>query len=100
GALTWVCGLVLATDAPHYDKAHDLIDAILSIEAGEFLIGEYGYGHSNVKAFDAFTDEDLAARGLARDAMGILNKGVFVLAVDPEVSTQIENDWAEVTAGF
>ena len=100
GALTWVCGLVLATDAPHYDKAHDLIDAILSIEAGEFMIGEYGYGHSNVKAFDAFTDEDLAARGLARDAMGILNKGVFVLAVDPEVSTQIENDWAEVTAGF
>ena len=100
GALTWVCGLVLATGAPHYDKAHELIDAIIDTASGEFLVGEYGYGHSNIKTYDLFSDEDLAARGLARDAMSILNKGVFVLTVDPDTSTQIENDWAEVTAGF
>ncbi len=100
GALTWVCGLVLASGAPHYDKAHDLIDAMLDPSAGEFITGEYGYGHSNVKTYDLFSDEDLAARGLSRDVMGMLNRGVFVLIVDPEQSEMIERDWTEVTAGF
>ena len=100
GALTWVCGLVLAAGAPHYDKAHDLIDAIIDPSTGEFLIVDYGYGHSNLKSFDLVSEEDLAARGLSRDVMGVLNKGVFVLVVDPAISTKIENDWSEVTAGF
>jgi spermidine/putrescine transport system substrate-binding protein len=100
GALTWVCGLVIASGAPHEDKAYDLIDAIISPAAGEFLIGDYGYGHSNAKAFEAFSEEELAARGLSKNAMSILNKGVFVLTVDPMISQKIEEDWSEVTAGF
>ncbi len=100
GALTWVCGLVLAEGAPHYDKAHDLIDAMLDPSAGEFITGEYGYGHSNVKTYELFSDEELAARGLSRDVMGMLDRGVFVLMVDPAQNEAIERDWAEVTAGF
>ena len=59
GALTWVCGPIIHKDAPHIDKAHDLIDAMLSTETGKWLISENGYGHSNAKSFDLFTDEEL-----------------------------------------
>ena len=100
GALTWVCGLVLASNAPNYDKAHDLIDAMLDANVGKWLIEEYGYGHSNAKAYDLVSEEDLLARGLAKDPLSILNSGVFVQTVSPKLKTMIETDWAEITAGF
>jgi spermidine/putrescine transport system substrate-binding protein len=100
GALTWVCGLVLAAGAPHYDKAHDLIDAMIGVDPGVFLISEYGYGHSNMKAFEKVEEDVLLARGLSKQPLDILNKGVFVQAVSPELKTKIERDWSEVMAGF
>jgi spermidine/putrescine transport system substrate-binding protein len=100
GALTWVCGLVLATGAPHYDKAHELIDAMIGPRPGIFLIEEYGYGHSNMKAFEAVDEEVLVARGLSKDPLSILEAGVFIPSASPEVNTKIERDWSEVTAGF
>lgn len=99
GALTWVCGLVLVKDAPHYDKAHDLIDAMISVESGVYLITEDGYGHSNEKAFDAVDEDALLARGLSKHPLEILNKGVFVQAVSPELKTKIERDWSDIKAG-
>ena len=100
GALTWVCGLVLAANAPHYDKAHDLIDAMIGLRPGIFLVTEYGYGHSNLKVFEAVDEDVLLARGLSKDPLAILNKGVFVQGVPADVKTKIERDWAELVAGF
>ncbi len=100
GALTWVCGLVLASDAPHYDKAHDLIDAMIGPRPGIFLITEYGYGHSNQKAFEATEEDVLLARGLSKEPLDILNKGVFVQGVPSDIKTKIERQWAELIAGF
>jgi len=53
GALTWVCGLMIHKDAPNVDRAYDVIDSLLSVESGKFMINDYGYGHSNARAFDA-----------------------------------------------
>ena len=75
GALTWVCGAMMHKDAPHPDKAHDIIDAMISVETGKWLIEVNGYGHSNVKSFDQFTDEQLAELGLTRDPSVILDAG-------------------------
>lgn len=100
GALTWVCGLVMASNAPNYDKAHDLIDAMIGPRPGIFLVTEYGYGHSNTKVFDAIDEDVLLARGLSKDPLEILNKGVFVQVVPQELKTKMERDWAEVVAGF
>ncbi|MDH3378405.1 MAG: extracellular solute-binding protein, partial [Gammaproteobacteria bacterium] len=47
GALTWVCGAMMHKDAPHPDKAHDIIDSLLSVESGVWIIDANGYGHSN-----------------------------------------------------
>lgn len=100
GALTWVCGLVLASGAPHYDKAHDLIDAMIGPRPGIFLIEEYGYGHSNMKSFEAVDEDVLVARGLSKDPLSIIEAGVFIPGASPEINTRIERDWSEVTAGF
>ncbi len=76
GRLTWCCGLVLTSVAKEIDKAYDLIDAMLSPEAGVWLIN-YGYGHSNRKAFEQVSEDVLAERGLAKNAEEHLKSGLF-----------------------
>ncbi len=96
GGLTWVCGLVLTKDAPHYDKAHDLLDALLSPESGRFCIGVNAYGHSNAKSFELFSDEELTALGLTKNATEVLDAGVFLIAQPEEIEQKINRDWGEL----
>ena len=77
GIMTWVCGLVIHKDAPNLDKAHDLIDSMLSVEAGIEMLNVIGYGHANARAFEKVSDETLEAVGLGRDAEAFLKKGIF-----------------------
>jgi spermidine/putrescine transport system substrate-binding protein len=66
GIMAYVCGLVITKNAPHLDKAYDLIDAISSPEAGVWLIN-YGYGHSNKKALELAGDALLKKRNLPKN---------------------------------
>jgi spermidine/putrescine transport system substrate-binding protein len=93
GVITWCCGLVLAKDAPQLDKAYELIDAIISPEAGKYFISQCGYGHGNRKAFDLVDDETLASVGLPRDPTALLSSGVFsgVNTRQAEVTQMFEN---------
>ena len=79
GAMTWVCGFCLmsAADPEKLEKSYDVIDAFLSPDSGQFEILEEGYGHANLKAFDLVSEEDLAQRGLSKDAEALLNSGIF-----------------------
>jgi spermidine/putrescine transport system substrate-binding protein len=77
GILSYCCGLVIGKDAPHLDLAHEFIDAMLSPEAGVWLITEQGYGHSNRKTFDTVDPKILAERGLPKDPTELLSSGVF-----------------------
>ncbi|GAB5468762.1 MAG: ABC transporter substrate-binding protein [Rhodospirillales bacterium] len=77
GILCWCCGLVLDKRAENVDGAHELMDAILSPETGTFLLTEYGYGHANAKAFEAVSDEELAAIGIPRDPKDLFARGIF-----------------------
>jgi spermidine/putrescine transport system substrate-binding protein len=100
GALTWVCGPMIHRDAPHLDKAHDLIDAMLSVETGKWLISEQGYGHSNIKSFDEFSAEDLAALGLSSNPGDILSAGKFQIPQTQEFETRMNKEFEEIMAGF
>ena len=100
GALTWVCGAMIHKDAPHIDKAHDVIDAMLSVESGKWLIGENGYGHSNTKSFDQFTDEELAELGLSRNPADILAAGKFQVPQTQEFETAMNEEFDKLKAGF
>lgn len=100
GALTWVCGAMIHKDAPQLDKAHDIVDALLSTEAGKWLIGENGYGHSNAKSFDQFSDEELAALGLSRNPADILSAGKFQVPQTQEFETVMNEEFEKIKAGF
>jgi len=100
GALTWVCGPIIHKDAPHLDKAHDLIDALLSVETGKWLISDQGYGHSNSKSFDEFSAEELAALGLSSNPSDILSAGKFQIPQNQEFETAMNKEFEEIMAGF
>jgi spermidine/putrescine transport system substrate-binding protein len=100
GALTWVCGAMIHKDAPHIDKAHDIVDALLSTESGKWLIGENGYGHSNSKSFDQFSDEELANLGLSRNPVDILSAGKFQVPQTQEFETAMNKEFEQIKAGF
>ena len=36
GALTWVCGAMLHKDAPKPERAHDIIDSMISVDTGKW----------------------------------------------------------------
>ncbi len=100
GALTWVCGVMIHKDAPHLDKAHDIVDAMLSVEAGKWLIGIEGYGHSNAKSFDQFDDATLEGLGLSRNPADILSAGKFQVPQSQEFETRMNQEFEQIKAGF
>lgn len=77
GILSYCCGLVLMKSAPNPDLAHEFIDAMLSPEAGKWLIEVQGYGHSNAKTFELVDEAMLTERGLPKDPTALLSTGVF-----------------------
>jgi len=98
GILNWCCGLVMDKRAANVPGAHELMDAIISPETGTFLITEYGYGHSNKKAFDEVTDEQLAAIGLPRDPTEMFARGVF--SKPNKRLSELQQTFEEVKAGL
>jgi len=100
GALTWVCGLMMHKDAPHPDKAHDLIDSLISVERGKIMIEEEGYGHSNQKAIESVSDEKLAELGLSRNPEDVLGAGKFMIPQTQDFETASNKEYEEIKAGF
>ena len=48
GSSTWVCGYTMMKDAPGSEqKAYDFLDAWLSDASAEYIVTEWGYGHTN-----------------------------------------------------
>jgi spermidine/putrescine transport system substrate-binding protein len=100
GALTWVCGLMMHAKAPKPEKAHELIDSLLSVQRGVQLIEEEGYGHSNSKAIAAVSDDTLAGLGLTRDPQEVLGAGKFMLPQGQEFETASNEAYEKIKAGF
>ncbi|GAB5471175.1 MAG: ABC transporter substrate-binding protein [Rhodospirillales bacterium] len=100
GALTWVCGAVIHADAKNVDKAHDVLNSLISPESGRFLIDDYGYGHSNAKAFDLVSEERLAELGLSRDPTVLLGSGKYQIPMPAEFQSKIATLFSEIKAGY
>jgi spermidine/putrescine transport system substrate-binding protein len=100
GALTWVCGMMVHAQAPKLDRAYDILDSLISVSAGEHVIGEFGYGHANKKSFDKFDDATLASKGLARDANVILSAGHFMIPQTAEWTAKVSNEFEQIKSGF
>jgi spermidine/putrescine transport system substrate-binding protein len=65
GVSSWVCGYTKLANAPgSEDRFYDFINAWLEPSAAEYLVGYWGYGHSNAAVMATMAPEDLAAVGL------------------------------------
>lgn len=100
GALTWVCGAMIHKDAPKLDRAHDIINSMISVDTGKWLIGENGYGHSNKKSFDQFDAAKLTELGLSKNPLDILNAGHFQIPQTQEFETKMNKEFEQIKAGF
>lgn len=100
GALTWVCGVMIHKDAPQIDKAYDVIDSLLSVETGKFMINDYGYGHSNAKSFESFDEEMLVGLGLSKNPKDVLQSGHFQIPQTQEWESRMNELWEQIKAGF
>lgn len=100
GALTWVCGLMLHKDAPRLDSAYDVLDSLISESASVFNMRDYGYGGPNRKAYDQFTDEELAKLGLSRNPAEVLAAGHFGIPQTPEWDQRMTQTWEQIKLGF
>lgn len=100
GAMTWTCGFSLMSfaDPAKLDRSYAILDSFISKESGYFEIIEWGFGHSNARAFDKVTEEELAARGLSKNPDELIASGIFQAPIgnEPELQAMFE----EVKAGF
>ena len=87
-------------DAPKIDSAYEIIDSLISVPTGEFMINDYGYGHSNVKAFDAFDEETLQGLGLSKNPNEILQSGHFQVPQTQEWESRMNETFEQIKAGF
>ena len=88
------------SEAKHPDKAHDVLNSLISPESGRFLIDDYGYGHSNVKAFDLVSEERLAELGLSRNPNELLQSGKYQTEMSVEFQSKTASLFSEIKAGF
>lgn len=100
GALTWVCGVMIHKDAPNLDRAYDIIESLLSVDSGKFMINDYGYGHSNIKSFDEFDEATLSGLGLSKNPFEILEAGHFQVPQTQEWETRMNETFEQIKAGF
>jgi spermidine/putrescine transport system substrate-binding protein len=98
GILAWCCGLVVTSTSKELDLAHDLIDAMISPEAGQWLITEYGYGHSNAKAFDLVEPATLEEMGIPKDPSELFAKAIF--SQENSRLEELQQMFEEVKAGL
>lgn len=100
GAMTWVCGFCLMTDADpaKLDKSYDAIDAFLSPDSGVVSILDEGYGHANANAFSLVPEKLLLERGLSTDPEEILSAGIFQVPIKNE--PVLQSMFEEIKAGL
>jgi spermidine/putrescine transport system substrate-binding protein len=90
GILTWVCGLVRGVGNGDEQAAYDFIDAMISPEAGAYLISQQGYGHSNRKAYELVPKDVLESLGFANPEATFAIASVSDEAEEPYRSQYID----------
>ena len=99
GVLGWIDGFIMMKDGPGKEEnAYDYVNAWLAPETGAWMIDNYGYAHSNAKAFEMVTPERLAEIGIPSPDV-ILSKGVFLQEMDPAMRQKYIEMYEAVKAG-
>lgn len=97
GSSAWFCGYVNLVDGPgSEEKAHDFIESFLSAETADYIVNEWGYGHSNTSAMRGFGDEVLSEVGLNEISAPQLAQ----LPMDNALREAMIREFERIKAGF
>ena len=96
GSSTWVCGYTIMQDAPGSEqKAYDFLDAWLSDASAEYMVTEWGYGHTN-KEVMASVGKENGWEPLESYTQGSL----FQKPSDPALREKMIKEWELIKSGF
>jgi spermidine/putrescine-binding protein len=97
-----VCSSDLLTESKYRvasdERVYDFLDAMMSPEAGAYVIDTLSYGHGNSKAFDLVSPERVAEVGLSNPEE-FLARGVLK-PIPPEYDQKYVDLWEEVRLGL
>ena len=97
GSTTWFCGYVNLKDGPgEEDLAYDFINAWLDARSADYIVENWGYGHSNTAAMAAKPVELLDEVGLGAVDVPILAQ----VPVDNAMRDRMLAEFEKVKAGF
>ena len=88
GAMTWVCGMSICTNAARPDKAHEVVAAMLSPESRVWEIENYGYGSSTQKPYTMVDPAVLAELGMTNNPTELLDSGIMQAPMADEGALQ------------
>jgi len=97
GSSTWFCGYVNVKNSENpEDKAYDFLNAWLEPASAEYIVGEWGYGHSNTAAMTAIGTEALNEVGLGEISVPILAQ----IPMDERLHEMMVAEFEKIKAGF
>ncbi|MEM9434889.1 MAG: extracellular solute-binding protein [Pseudomonadota bacterium] len=97
GSSSWFCGYVNLVDGPgSEDKAHEFMESFLSQETADYIVNEWGYGHSNTTAMGSFGEDTLVSVGLNDISVPQLAQ----LPMDNALREQMIQEFERIKAGF
>ena len=100
GIATWVCGYVhLKSATTPDDQVYDLLNALTEPASGQYIIDNWGYPHSNAKAFEIADQSSIEAYGFA-DPKAFFEGSLFFDAVTPELEARMLAEFERIKAGF
>jgi spermidine/putrescine-binding protein len=100
GLSTWVCGYVHLKDAPgNTDKVYDFLNATLTPEVTEYLVGEWGYGHANAKGMAEIDPQVLESTGYG-DVEAFVDKTLFSSPLPAETKQKLIAEFEKIKAGY
>ncbi len=100
GRLIWIGGLMLHRDTKYPERAVEAINSMLSTTAGQFIIGEYGYGHANRDSFDVFPKAHLERIGMSGDILAELAMNHLAMPQDDSWYKRMVKDVTAIRYGY
>lgn len=100
GIITWIDLAAIVKDSPAPDELkYAYLNAILAPESGAYAIEEFGYGHSNRKAFDVADVSVLEELGWTNPDV-VIDAGVLLEPFEPDTQQKLNLMFDEVKAGL
>jgi spermidine/putrescine transport system substrate-binding protein len=97
GSSMWFCGYVNLVDGPGSEqKAHDFMESFLQASVADYIVTEWGYGHSNTEAMANIDAETLEEVGLGPVEAPILNQ----LPMNNRIREMMVQEAERIKAGF